>query len=122
MQINKQWIIDNKFLVGIGTILLIGIIAIIYLSWPSPKPIDTQQIINNAKIELEKQYVNQLKEKDMQIFDGKSRLVISESKYKTLVNRYNDLQKEKVNVAPPNTNQELRDRFTALGYPPLPAK
>ncbi len=122
MQINKQWIIDNKFLVGIGTILLIGIIAIIYLSWPSPKPIDTQQIINNAKIELEKQYVNQLKEKDMQIFDGKSRLVISESKYKTLVNRYNDLQKEKVNVAPPKTNQELRDRFTALGYPPLPAK
>jgi hypothetical protein len=113
--------IGNKWII-IGSAVLVAIIVFIYLSWPSPKPVNTQQIINDTKAELEKQYTAQLKDKDAQIKDYQSRLVVSEGKYATLVKKYNVLQKEKENVKPPATNAELRDRFTALGYSPLPAK
>lgn len=86
------------------------------------KPDTTQAILTTAKKQMEAQFTNQLKEKDVQIKDYKSRLVVSEGKYKTLVKKYTDLQKEKENVKPPRTNAELRDRFIALGYPPLPTK
>ncbi len=113
--INQKWIY-------VGGLTIVAIIILIFLSWPSPKPIDTQAIINNAKVELEKQYAIQLKDKDVQIQDARSRLTVSEGRYSGLVQKYADLQKEKVNVKPPTTDKELRDRFTALGYVPLPAK
>jgi len=105
--------------------LVIGLLVLIMLYlWlqPGVKPDNSQQIINDLKATMEKQYAGQLKEKEVQITDYKNRLVVSEGKYKVLVKRYNDLQKEKENVKPPTTNAELRDRFTALGYPPLPVK
>ncbi len=105
-----------------GGLALVAIITLIYLSWPSPKPPDTQQIINDVKIELEKQYTAQLKDKDTQIKDAKNRLTVSEGRYAGMVQKYVELQKEKVNVKPPVTNAETRDRFIALGFVPLPAK
>lgn len=113
--------IDQKW-VYLGGIVIVAIILLVFLSWPSLKPIDTQAIINNTKIELEKQYTAQLKDKDAQIQDAKSRLTVSEGRYSGLVQKLADLQKEKVNVKPPTTNKELRDRFIALGFVPLPAK
>ena len=97
-------------------------ILLMYLSWPNPKPANVQQIINDTKKEMEVQYVKQIAEKDTALKDLKSRIVVSEGKYKVLVQKYIDLQKEKENVKPPQTSAELRDRFTALGYPPLSAK
>jgi hypothetical protein len=97
-------------------------IPLLYISWPSPKPANVQQIINDTKKELEVQYMKQVAEKETALKYLKSRLVVSEGKYKALVKKYIDLQKEKENVKPPQTNAELRDRFTALGYPPLSAK
>jgi len=112
---------NNSFLV-IGSIVLIVVLVFIFLSIPSCQkpPVTPQQTINEVKVELEKQYASQLKEKDTQIKDYKSRLAVSESKYKTLVDRYVDLERRKNEIKPPSTNAELRDRFTALGYPPLP--
>lgn len=98
------------------------IFILIYLSWPATKPIDTQQIINNAKIELEKQYTAQLMDKDTQIRAAKNSLTVSEGRYAGMVQKYVELQKEKTDVKAPVTNAETRDRFAALGFVPLGVK
>jgi type IV pilus biogenesis protein CpaD/CtpE len=101
---------------------VVTVAAILFLSSGSKKPIPAVAVLKTAQQQMEIQFKNQLKEKDVQIKDYKSRLVVSESKYAILVQKYRDLQKEKENVKPPASNAELRDRFIALGYPPLAAK
>lgn len=115
--------ISNKWLV-LGAVILIGILIFVFFSIPSCQkpPVTPQQTINEVKVELEKQYKSQITEKDTQIRDYKGRLTLSEGKYKVLVDKYVDLERRKNEVKPPTTNQELRDRFTILGYPPLAIK
>ena len=115
--------IQNRWLMLISAVLFTGAIFI-FLSIPSCEktPITPQQTINEVKAELEKQYTAQLKEKDIQITNYKSRLTLSEGKYKVLVSKYVDLERRKNEVKPPVTNNEIRDRFTALGFTPLAVK
>jgi predicted sulfurtransferase len=114
-EISNTWI-------GIGAVVLIAIVIIIFLSWPVKKPIDTTAVMNQAQQQMTAQFTAQIKEKDTLILDYKNKLVVSQGKYTALVQRYNTLQKEKENVKAPVTNKELRDRFVALGYPPLAIK
>lgn len=114
--------ISNKQ-IGIGAVVLVAILVIVYLSIPScSKPATPTVVINQAQVAMEKQFAAQLKDKDVQIADYKNKLVVSQGKYTALVQKYNTLQKEKENVKAPVTNKELRDRFVALGYPPLAVK
>jgi hypothetical protein len=115
--------IANKW-VGVGAAVLAVIIVLVILSVPKScvKPSDTTAAIAAVKVELEKQYTAQIETQETQIKDYKNRLTLSEGKYKTLVSQYVDLERRKKDVIPPTTNKELRDRFTALGYPPLAAK
>ena len=115
MEINRKWVI-------IGSAVLAGIIIFIFLSMSARKTVDTTQILNDAKVELAKQYTAQIMDKDVLIKDYQSRLTVSEGKYSALFQKYASLQKEKENVKPPQTNAELRDRFAALGYSPLAIK
>ena len=111
---NQRW--------ALGAILILAIAGLIYASWPKPgKPVDVQKIINDTKAEMTKMYEEQLKEKQVAIDDYVSRLKVSEAKTKVWQKKYDDLQKEKINVKPPTTDKELRDRFTALGFAPAPA-
>ena len=115
--------ISNVFLLIAGAILVV-LIVFVFLSIPScQKPVITpQQSINEIKAELEKQHKFDLAKKDLEIKDWKSRFVVSDAKYKILVDKYTDLERRKNEVKLPTTNTELRDRFTALGYPPLAVK
>jgi hypothetical protein len=116
-----QWNTKTKIVTGVVGIILIAIL--VYAFWPAPKPpVTPQQTINEVKAALEKQYQGQITDKDKQIKDYKSRLTVSEGKYSVLVNKFTDLQKEKENVKPPTSNKETRDRFTALGFAPIPAQ
>lgn len=115
-EINNNWI-------GIAGVILVALLLIAYLSVPScSKPVTPTAVINQAQAAMETQFKVQLKDKDAQITDYKNKLVVSQGKYAALVRRYNTLQKEKENVKAPVTNKELRDRFVALGYPPLAIK
>ena len=114
--------INNKW-VGIAGIILAAILVIAYLSIHScSKPVTPTAVINQAQQQMTAQFTAQIKEKDSLILDYKNKLIVSQGKYTALVQRYNDLQKEKINVKPPQTNAELRNRFIALGYPPLAVK
>lgn len=113
--------ISNKWII-IGSVILVGIIIFVYISIPNSKPPNPIPLINDAQIQLQKQYEAQLKSKDSTIRDYQSRLTVSQEKYSTLTNRYIQLQKEKENVKPPVTNAETRDRFAILGFTPLPIK
>ncbi len=116
-EISNIWIL-------IGSAILIALGIFIFLSIPScdKSPITPQQTIGEVKAELEKQYTAQIKDKETQIRDYQSRLTVSYNKYTEMANRYIALQKEKENVKPPETNAEIRSRFTALGFAPLSAK
>jgi hypothetical protein len=115
-EINSKWLI-------IGASVLAGTLLFVFLSIPScSKPPDTTAAIGQVKAELEKQYTEQLAAKDTQISDYKTRLTASEGRYAGMVQKYVDLEKRKANVAKPTTNKEMRDRFAALGYPPLASK
>lgn len=103
----------------IAVLVLLSIIAIIYFSWPAQRPDNTQQIVNDTKKALEVQYKKQLDAKDAQMKDVQSRLFVSEQKYRVIAQKIKDLQKVKEDVKPPQTNDELRSRFTAVGFPPV---
>ena len=110
---NSRW--------GLLSVFVVSLALLIYLSWPSsPKQVDTMAAINEATETIEKQYKGQIAEKERQVTDFKSRLVVSEGKYKLLAQKYQSLQKEKDNVKAPITNQDIRDRLTAAGFTPLP--
>ena len=101
----------------------VAIAALLFFSiGGTKKPLPVVAVLNTAQAQMETQFKNQLKEKDVQIKDYKSRLAVSDAKYKTLVQKYNDLQKEKENVKAPTSNTETRNRFIALDFVPLPAK
>lgn len=104
--------------------ILVGIFIFIFLSIPSCQkpPVTPQQTIGEVKAELEKQYNAQLTAKETQITDYKTRLTQSESRYAGMVQKYVDLEKRKRDVPKPTTNNEIRDRFTVLGYAPLAVK
>lgn len=106
---------------GFAGFILLSVAAVLYLAWPAKPPvIDTTALIAEATAKVEAQFKADIAEKQIAINDYKSRLAVSEAKYKTLTMKYNELQKGKDSVTKPETNQELRDRFTALGYAPLP--
>ena len=112
---------------GILCILLLIGGVFIYIFWPKyPPPVNTTQIINDAKAEVTVQFTKQLTDKDMiiktkevLIKDYQSRLSVSMEKYQVLSDKYFKLREEIINVKPPTSDKELRDRFIALGYPPL---
>jgi hypothetical protein len=102
---------------------VVAMTAILFFSiGSSKKPVPTIAVLDATQKKIEVQFQNQLKEKEAEVKDYKLRLVVSEGKYKALAQKYSDLQKEKENVKPPETNTELRDRFNALGYTPLPTE
>lgn len=102
-------------------VIVLAILVVVYAAWPTKPPaIDTAALIKDATAKVEAQFKQDIAEKQVAINDYKSRLAVSEAKYKTLTMKYNELQKGKDSVTKPETNQELRDRFTALGYAPLP--
>ncbi len=101
-------------------VVIMAITLIIYVSWPAKPPaVDTVKLIAEATAKVEAQFKGQIAEQELAVRDYKSRLAVSEAKYKTLAVKYADLQKGKESVVKPETNAEIRSRFTALGYPSL---
>jgi hypothetical protein len=113
--------IDNKW-IAIGGAVLFAIIVIVYLSIPKTPTGNTAQILDNAAEEIKAPLIKQIADKDVEIKTIKNQLIVSDGKYKVLVKKYIDLQKEKDNVRPPTTNEELRSRYDAAGFPMLPIK
>ncbi len=96
--------------------LAVALATLVWLSWWSPKPADTAQLLNDLREKLTAQFEQDVKDRDVKIRDLSSRLVVSDSKYRTLSKRLTEVRNEI--IVPPKTNKELRDRFVALGFPP----
>jgi hypothetical protein len=104
-------------------ILILAIALLVYASWPAKPPaVDTVKLIAEATAKVEARFKTEIADREGTIRDYKSRLLVSEAKLKTLAVKYADLQRGKESVTTPATNTELRERFTALGFAPLPAK
>ena len=119
----SEWWEKNKIEVFfVGALILAAILFFAVLSVRScTKPVDTVAMLEAAKIEAQKPLLATIAQKEAAVKDYQSRLIVSQNKVAMWADRYAALQQEKENVKPPTTNAELRDRFTALGFPPLEA-
>lgn len=107
-------------------IVVIGFVLFIWFAWPSTP--DVVRLIEEAKKELTAQHEKvlkgkdeQLKTRDAEIKDRDARIVVEKGKYTAILKKYKELQDAKVSVQPAKTDQELRARFTAAGFDPIPA-
>ena len=106
----------------VGIILLVAML-VIWKSWPTPPPpVDTAKLIREAEAKLTAEYTQRLQISANAYRDIESRLSVSEAKNKVLAQTIVDLKKKKDEIKTPETDADLRARFTALGFPPLPAK
>lgn len=113
----------NNTLIWIVVAVLVAIIALIWISIPpKPPPSMPTAAINEAQDKVVKQLKTQIAEQEMKVKDFQSRLSVSEGRNRILSSKIVTLQKEKESVKAPVTNQELRDRFSALGFTPLSIK
>jgi hypothetical protein len=96
--------------------LVVGLVSLLWLSWWSPKPADTQQLLSDLRAKLTKQFEIDINDRDAKIKDMTARLTVSDAKYRVLSKRLTEVRNE--TIVPPKTNKELRDRFVALGFSP----
>ena len=101
-------------------LLVVSLAAILILSYTRSKPDNSQQIIADMRAQLMAQYDQEIKTRDSKIKELTNRLTVSDQKYKVIVKKLQELKDEYANVAPPQSNSEIRARFYTMGYPPLP--
>lgn len=104
-------------------IVLIGVMIFIFFIAASSGKSYVVEIIHNLvkqQVEIiEQNYVDSLKEKDIQIQDLQERLSASEQEYNNLKKRVGNVEKRIVERKQPATTGELRDRLNQLGYSPV---
>jgi len=101
-------------------LLVVSLAAILILSYTRSKPDNSQQIIADMRAQLMVRYDQEIKARDSKIKELTNRLTVSDQKYKIIVKELQELKDEYANVSPPQSNAEIRTRFAAIGYPPLP--
>ena len=101
-------------------LLVVSLVAILVLSYTRSKPDNSQQIIADMRAQLMVRYDQEIKARDSKIKELTNRLTVSDQKYKIIVKELQELKDEYANVSPPQSNAEIRTRFAAIGYPPLP--
>lgn len=101
-------------------LLVVSLAAILILSYTQSKPDNSQQIIADMRAQLMARYDQEIKARDFKIKELTNRLTLSDQKYKVIVKKLQELKDEYANVAPPQSNSEIRVRFSTMGYPPLP--
>jgi hypothetical protein len=107
----------QNFIIGL---LVIGMGWMIYLAWWAPSPENAQALITHMEEQLLEQYAKDLQLRDDKITMLSARVDASEKKYATLSKTLKEMQDANTKILPPKTNAELRKRFTARGYIPLP--
>ena len=101
-------------------LLVVSLSAILILSYTRSKPDNSQQIIADMRAQLLAQYDKEIKSRDSKIKELTNRLTVSDQKYQVIVKRLQELKDEYANFASPQSNSEIRTRFSSMGYPPLP--
>lgn len=121
MKVLSEWWEQNQIKVYtiIGTIVFAMLIFFVLSIRNCTKPVDTVTLIEEAKKEAQKPLLEIIAKKEAEVKDYKSRLVVSENKYKILVQKYADLQKEKEDVKPAQNDAEMVARFIAHGFAPM---
>jgi hypothetical protein len=101
-------------------LLVVSLAVILILSYTPNRPDNSQQIIADMRAQLMAQYDQEIKARDSKIKELTNRLTVSDQKYKVIVKKLQELKDEYIHVSPPQSNSEVRTRFSAMGYPPLP--
>jgi hypothetical protein len=101
-------------------LLVIGMGWMIYLSWWKPDAVNAQALITKMEKQILDQYAKDLQARDDKIQMLSARVEASEKKYNNLNKALQEMKDANTKILPPKTNAELRRRFTARGYTPMP--
>ena len=107
-------------------VVLLAIIVGVWFMWP--KSPDVVKMIEEAKKELTKQHETVVKAKDADIKikdaalkDLTARIVVEKGRYAAIKKKYDELVFAQSTLQPAKTDEELRARFVAAGFAPVPA-
>jgi cob(I)alamin adenosyltransferase len=96
---------------------LIGAAIYIARSYPSDSVI--RQMTKDIETQLKTQYDEDIAAKEKQIEYYQKQYEVSRAQVDTLKKKVKKLETDVVNIKKPQTTQETKDRFRALGYPPV---
>jgi hypothetical protein len=111
---------------GLVAALVLSLGLLIYLSWP--KTPDTVKMLAEVRKEMTAAHKKEMDAQKQKVADIESKdktkdveIQASKGRYARLMELYKKAKEAQANVKPAQTNQELRDRFTAAGVTPAPA-
>lgn len=124
--ISKNWILTflSNYKIPI-VLILIGIFSVCSLVIAfnvKGKDYVTEIIRSFVNMELERiqqNYVTEMKKRDIQVQNLQSRLSVSENRYSEMKKRVDDVETKIKNRKPPETSDELRNRFIQLDIKPV---
>lgn len=105
-------------------LILMAVVVFVIVIWASWVKGPPSTIISDFLNDWLKEEIlakdREIAKMDAMILELRGKLSASEEIAKAWAKKYADLQKERDSVQAPKTDKELRERFTALGFPPVP--
>jgi len=111
------WFTFNRVLI-FG--LIFAVIFLGYVSWCQPNPVDSQALLTEMRLEVQKKVTEDSKTRDETIKRIVVRLNAAEKNGIILSKKMEELKNEASNIMLPKSNKEIRDRFIKRGFPPKP--
>jgi hypothetical protein len=114
-----EWNRQSILLIAIA---VAAVAALVWVAWPGAKAPPATQVLNDlmkAEIAVKEAAIAGL---DKEVLALTAQAAASEKRYQQSMAKVAELHRIKDNVREPVTNKELRDRFTAAGFPMLPGR
>lgn len=103
-------------LIVIVLILVSNVVVYKFARTPDTKAIE--QAVKKERERLEKDWQSHISGKEKLLLQKSEELLKQKRKYNDLKEEIKERAAEASSIKPPETNKELRERFTGLGYPP----
>jgi hypothetical protein len=105
-------------------VLILTICVAVWFSWPKDDSAIYKKQIKELTAQVsvkEKDSLAKLKVKDATIKDLNARITVEKTRYAVIAKKYQELIDAQKTIVPAKTELEMRSRFSAAGYDPLPA-
>jgi phosphomevalonate kinase len=107
------------WIVGGIVLAVIAVIAAYSYGRYHPDPDMVNQLTEQIRSEIIKQYEQRINDLDKQLKISQTAYIESQKRYDTIIKKLKEIKDAKNDIKPPQTASELNSRFTALGYTPV---
>jgi len=107
------------WIVGGIVLAVIAVIAAYSYGRYHPDPDMVNQLTEQIRSEIIKQYEQRINDLDKQLKISQTAYIESQKRYDNIITKLKEIKNAKNDIKPPQTASELTSRFTALGYTPV---